>query len=62
MHGLFQLMTSAFGRSMCDIPAQGLKGLIRILIPISSNFFPEAHHKKTPKLSVLRLERWVTDR
>jgi hypothetical protein len=24
---------------VCDIPAQGLIGLIRILIPISCNFF-----------------------
>jgi hypothetical protein len=27
-----------------DIPVQGLIELIRILIPISCNFFPEAHH------------------
>jgi hypothetical protein len=46
----------------CDIPAQGLIGLIRILIPISCNFFSGNPSLKTPKLSVLGLERWVTDR
>jgi hypothetical protein len=46
----------------CDIPAQGLIGLIRILIPTSSNFFSGSPSLKTPKLSVLGLERWVTDR
>jgi hypothetical protein len=46
---------------VCDIPAQGLIGLIRILIPISCNFFFGSPSPKTPKLSVLDLERWVTD-
>jgi hypothetical protein len=47
---------------VCDITAQGLVGLIRILMPISRNFFFGSPSKKTPKLSVLGLERWVTDR
>jgi hypothetical protein len=46
----------------CDIPAQGLIGLIRILIPTSCNFFSGSASLKTPKLSVLGFERWVTDR
>jgi hypothetical protein len=46
----------------CDIPAQGLIGMIRILIPITCNFFSGSPSLKTPKLSVLGLERWVTDR
>jgi hypothetical protein len=47
---------------VCDIPAQGLIGLIRILIPISCNLFSESPSLKTPELSVLGLERWVTDK
>jgi hypothetical protein len=47
---------------VCDIPAQGLIGLIRILIPISCNFFSGSSSQKTPKLSMLGLKRWVTDR
>jgi hypothetical protein len=47
---------------VCDIPAQGLIGLIRILKPTSCNFFSGTPSLKTPKLSVLGLERWVTDR
>jgi hypothetical protein len=46
----------------CDIAAQGLIGLIRILIPTSCNFFSGSPSLKTPKSSVLGLERWVTDR
>jgi hypothetical protein len=46
----------------CDIPTQGLIGLIRILIPTSCNFFSRIPSLKTPKLSVIGLERWVTDR
>jgi hypothetical protein len=44
-----------------DIPTQGLIGLIRILIPISCNFFSGSPSLKLPKLSVFGLERWVTD-
>jgi hypothetical protein len=40
----------------CDILAQGLIGLIRILIPISCNFFSGSPSLKTPKLSVLSLK------
>jgi hypothetical protein len=47
---------------LCDILVQGLIGLIRILIPISCNFFSGSPSLKTLKLSVLVLERWVTDR
>jgi hypothetical protein len=47
---------------VCDIPAQGLIGLIRILISTSCNFFSGSPSLKTPNLSVLGLERWVTDR
>jgi hypothetical protein len=47
---------------VCDIPVQGLIELIRILIPISCNFFSGSPSLKTPKLSLLGLERWVTDR
>jgi hypothetical protein len=46
----------------CDIPAQSLIGLVRILISTSCNFFSRSPSLKTPKLSVLGLERWVTDR
>jgi hypothetical protein len=46
----------------CDIPAQGLIGLIRLLIPINCNFFSGSPSLKTPKLSMLGLERWVTGR
>jgi hypothetical protein len=48
--------------SKYDIPAQGLIGLIRIPIPKSCNFFSGSPSLKTSKLSVLGLERWVTDR
>jgi hypothetical protein len=47
---------------VCDTLAQGIKGLIRILIAISCNFFSGSPSLKTPKLSVLDLEQWVTDR
>jgi hypothetical protein len=47
---------------VCDISAQGLIGLIWILIPTSCNFFSGSPSRKTPKLSMLSLERWVTDR
>jgi hypothetical protein len=40
-----------------DILAQGIKGLIRILIPISCNFFSGTPSPETPKLSVLDLEQ-----
>jgi hypothetical protein len=49
-------------RGVCDILAQGLIGLIRILIPISCNFFSGSPSLKTLKLSVLGSERWVTNR
>jgi hypothetical protein len=45
-----------------DILAQGLIGFIRILIPLSCNFFFGSPSPKTPKLSVLDQEQWVTDR
>jgi hypothetical protein len=48
--------------TVCDIPAQGLIGSIRILIPTSCNFFSGSSSLKTRKLSVLGLEQWVTDR
>jgi hypothetical protein len=35
---------------VCDIPAQGLIGLIRILIPISCNFFSESPSQKNSKV------------
>jgi hypothetical protein len=54
--------TLLFWQDCCDIPAQGLIGLIRILISTSCNFFSRSPSLKTPKLSVLGLERWVTDR
>jgi hypothetical protein len=47
---------------VCDIPAQGLIGLIRILTPTSCNFFSGSPSLKTPKLNVLGLERSVTNR
>jgi hypothetical protein len=40
-----------------DIMAQGIKGLIRILIPISGNFLSGRPLPETPKLSVLVLEQ-----
>ena len=46
----------------CNTPAQGLIGLIRILIPTSCNFFSGSPFERTPRLSVLGPERWVTDR
>jgi hypothetical protein len=45
-----------------DILSQGIIGLLRILIPISCNFFSGSPSPKTPTLSVLDLEQWVTDR
>jgi hypothetical protein len=46
----------------CDMLTQGLIVLIRILILISCNFYSGSPSPKTPKLSVLDLKRWVTDR
>jgi hypothetical protein len=40
-----------------DIMAQGIKGLIRILILISGNFLSGRPLPETPKLSVLVLEQ-----
>jgi hypothetical protein len=37
-------------RDGCDIPAQALIGLIRILIPISCNFFSESPSQKNSKV------------
>jgi hypothetical protein len=36
----------------CDIPAQGLIGLIRILIPISCNFFSKSPSQKNSKVKL----------
>jgi hypothetical protein len=46
--------------TLCDILAQGLIGLIRILIPTSCNFFSGNPSLKTSMLSVLGLERSQT--
>jgi hypothetical protein len=60
--GLINEDTDILRVGVCDILAQGLIGLIRILIPISCNFFSGSPSPKTPKLSVLDVEQWVTDR
>jgi hypothetical protein len=60
--GLINEDTNILRVGVCDILAQGLIGLIRILIPISCNFFSGSPSPKTPKLSVLDVEQWVTDR
>jgi hypothetical protein len=41
---------------------QGLTGLIGYSYQQVATSFPEVHLERTPKLSVLGLERWVTDR
>jgi hypothetical protein len=46
---------------VCDILTQGLIGLIRTLVAICCNFFSRSPSPKTPKLSVLDLEKWVTN-
>jgi hypothetical protein len=46
----------------CNIPAQGLTGLIGYSYQQVTTSFQEAHLQRTPKLSVLGLERWVTNR
>jgi hypothetical protein len=46
----------------CNIPAQGLTGLMGYSYQQVATSFPEAHLERTPKLSVLDLGRWVTDR
>jgi hypothetical protein len=47
--------------AFCNILAQGLTGLIGYSYQQVATSFPEAHLERTPKLSVLGLERWVTD-
>jgi hypothetical protein len=42
---------------VCDILAQCLIELIRIRVPISCNFFSGSPSAKTPKLSLLDLEK-----
>jgi hypothetical protein len=59
---IFNDWTQVYLLRYCDIPAQGLIVLIRILISISCKFFSGSPSLKTPKLSVLGLERWATDR
>jgi hypothetical protein len=49
-------------RYICNIPAQGLTGLIGYSYQQVATSFPEVHLERTPKLSVLGLDRWVTDR
>jgi hypothetical protein len=49
-------------RQLCNILAQGLTGLIGYSYQQVATSFPEAHLERTLKLSVLGLERWVTDR
>jgi hypothetical protein len=51
-----------FEDDKCNIPAQGLTGLIGYSYQQVATSFLEAHLERTPKLSVLGLERWVTDR
>jgi hypothetical protein len=45
-----------------NIPDQGLTGLIGYSYQQVATSFMKAHLERTPKLSVLGLERWVTDR
>ena len=45
----------------CNTPAQGLIGLIGYSYQQVATSFLEAHLLRTPRLSVLGLERWVTD-
>jgi hypothetical protein len=45
----------------CNIPTQGLTGLIGYSYQEVATSFLEAHLERTLKLSVLGLERWVTD-
>jgi hypothetical protein len=46
----------------CNIPTLGLTGLIGYSYQQVATSFLEAHQQRTPKLSMLGLERWVTDR
>ena len=46
----------------CNIPAQGLIGLIGYSYRQVATSFLEARLLRTPRLSVIGLERWVTDR
>jgi hypothetical protein len=46
----------------CQHPGPELNRINRIPIPTSCNFFFESPSSQNSKLSVLDLERWVTDR
>jgi hypothetical protein len=65
-HGGAKSRVSVRGNSVrfrvCDIPAQGLIGLIRILISTNCNFFSKSPSQNNSKVKRLGLERWVTDR
>ena len=52
------LIGSSFGEPMCDIPTQGLIGLIGYSYQQVATFFLEADLQRTLRLSVLGLEQF----
>ena len=66
MHDMYDLQCLNAGITpgcyKCNTRAQGLIGLIGYSYQQVATSFLEAHLLRTPRLSVLGLERWVTDR